>query len=292
MAQGSLSIQTTGVLSGLALVNAINDALDNLTSNASGSTDPSTLSGGVKAYSFWLDSSVSPNILRMRNSANTAWAALGTITGTNFVPNLENADISTALGYTPANLAGDVFTGNVSSTTKFIAPILEATTKYVFPDGSEQTTAAVTAAAAFPSGTIMLFAQTSAPTGWTKSTAHNNKSLRVVSGTAGSGGSIDFTTAFANRTVTISGSIANHTLTLDQIPTHAHGLKFLGSQGGVFAGVFNEKIWNYAGNAQTDSASSPIANSGGGQAHTHGWSGNSALNMAVQYVDIILAIKN
>ena len=47
MAQGALTIQTTGVLSGLALVNAINDALDNLASNASGSTDPSGLTGGV-----------------------------------------------------------------------------------------------------------------------------------------------------------------------------------------------------------------------------------------------------
>ena len=51
----------------------------------------------------------------------------------------------------------------------------------------------------FPSGTAMLFAQSSAPTGWTKSTTHNNKALRVVSGTAGSGGSNAFSNTFASK---------------------------------------------------------------------------------------------
>ena len=47
--------------------------------------------------------------------------------------------------------------------------------------------------AAFPSGTKMLFQQTSAPTGWTKVTSGvDNKALRVVSGTVGSGGSNAF----------------------------------------------------------------------------------------------------
>ena len=53
----------------------------------------------------------------------------------------------------------------------------------------------------------MLFYQSSAPTGWTKSTSHNNKALRVVSGSGGgSGGSQSFTSAFQNHTVSISGS--------------------------------------------------------------------------------------
>ena len=57
---------------------------------------------------------------------------------------------------------------------------------------------AISEAQAFPTGTAMLFAQTSAPTGWTKSTTHNNKALRVVSGSASSGGSNSFTTAFGS----------------------------------------------------------------------------------------------
>ena len=53
---------------------------------------------------------------------------------------------------------------------------------------------------AFPSGTKMLFQQTSAPTGWTKITSGvDNKALRVVSGTAGSGGTNAFTNTLASR---------------------------------------------------------------------------------------------
>ena len=55
--------------------------------------------------------------------------------------------------------------------------------------------ATVTIPTAFASGTAMLFQQTSAPTGWTKSTTHNDKALRVVSGTASSGGTSAFSTA-------------------------------------------------------------------------------------------------
>ena len=51
------------------------------------------------------------------------------------------------------------------------------------------------------SGTKMLFQQSTAPTGWTKDTTHNDKALRVVSGTASIGGSVAFTTAFASQTL-------------------------------------------------------------------------------------------
>lgn len=63
---------------------------------------------------------------------------------------------------------------------------------------------------AIPSGTTMLFYQAAAPTGWTKVTTHNDKSLRVVSGTGGgSGGSTAFTSVFTSRTP--SGSISGST---------------------------------------------------------------------------------
>ena len=60
----------------------------------------------------------------------------------------------------------------------------------------------------FPSGTVMFFGQTTAPTGWTKDTTNfDNSALRVVTGTASSGGTVDFTTAFASRTP--SGSVSS-----------------------------------------------------------------------------------
>ena len=58
-----------------------------------------------------------------------------------------------------------------------------------------------------PSGTSMLFAQSAAPTGWTKQTTHNDKTLRVVSGTASPGGSAASTTACASQTP--AGSISS-----------------------------------------------------------------------------------
>ena len=65
-----------------------------------------------------------------------------------------------------------------------------------------------TAAGGFPAGTRMMFAQTAAPTGWTKDTVnYNNHALRVVTGTAGTGGTVDFTTAFASQTP--SGSVSS-----------------------------------------------------------------------------------
>ena len=75
----------------------------------------------------------------------------------------------------------------------------------------------------FASGTRMIFQQTSAPTGWTKDTSSvNERALRVVSGTAGSGGSVDFTTAFTSSRATSGASVSSHTLTTSQIPSHTH----------------------------------------------------------------------
>jgi len=292
MSQGSLVIPTTGTLSGLQLVNAINDAVDNLVTNAGGTTDPSTLSGGVKPYSFWLDTSVSPNALRMRNAANTGWAAMGTISANNFVPNLENADIATALGYTPVNKAGDTMTGNLTApnvfgSTKVQAPEIKATTKIVFPDNSEQITAATTA---FPSGTVMLFVQSAAPTGWTKSTAHNDKALRVVSGSVSSGGSVAFSTAFASRSLSIDGT----TLSISQMPSHDHPFVRLFGTGSAHGVWSTNSGYNYgfyssiAFDQNQGYADAAAAAQGGGQSHAH----SGSLNMAVQYVDVIICTKN
>ena len=67
----------------------------------------------------------------------------------------------------------------------------------------------ITAAAVFPSGTKMLFQQTSAPTGWTKVTSNvDNKALRVVSGTAGSGGSNAFSNTLGSRALTANAGNA------------------------------------------------------------------------------------
>jgi len=147
---------------------------------------------------------------------------------------------------------------------------------------------------AFTSGTVMLFVQTSAPTGWVKSTAHNNKSLRVVSGTAGSGGSVAFTTAFGtpsvSGSVSLSGSVGATTLTIAQIPSHAHNIQDTEDESSGRDGVFctgGNNIYR-SGIAQA---------TGGGGSHTHGFSGSGTLSGAstainVQYVDVIICTKS
>jgi hypothetical protein len=133
-----------------------------------------------------------------------------------------------------------------------------------------------------PTGTAMMFVQTSAPTGWTKSTTHDNKALRVVSGAASSGGSVAFTTAFASQTTTIG----NTTLTASQIPSHTHSFATQTGTAGTGSGYV------------TGTAASPIVSTGtfttdggtgGGTAHTHT---STAINLAVSYVDVIIATKD
>ena len=177
-------------------------------------------------------------------------------------------------------------------------------------------------AGGFPSGTKMLFQQTAAPTGWTKETTHNNKALRVVSGTASSGGSVDFETAFsASRTV--SGSVADHTLILSEIPIHNHGAgtleadshshsisggsynvsRFDGDFGGDRSNnvdreapiesdftQFTITVPNSTGDSGALGVSGSTADAGGGGSHNHGWSGS--VNLDVQYVDLIIATKD
>lgn len=149
---------------------------------------------------------------------------------------------------------------------------------------------ALSNAAAFPAGTAMMFVQTAAPTGWTKSTTHNDKALRVVSGTASSGGSAAFTTAFGtpsvSGSVSLSGTVGSTTLTTAQIPSHSHSFRFGGpySYGGSVGRGDNQTSFN------TDAA-------GGGGSHNHSFSGSGSLSSAtatinVQYVDVIIATKD
>jgi hypothetical protein len=129
-----------------------------------------------------------------------------------------------------------------------------------------------------PTGTVMMFVQTSAPTGWTKSTTHDNKALRVVSGTASSGGTTAFTSVFAARTITVA-NMPSHTHTLTD-PGHVHGITINNNAGGgaIYSG-------NTAGGTTSSNSATTgitIANAGSG----------TAMDFAVQYVDVIIATKD
>jgi len=126
----------------------------------------------------------------------------------------------------------------------------------------------------FDSGTNMLFQQTAAPVGWTKITAHNDKALRIVSGTVGSGGASAFTTTFGTSKVTDS-----HNLSVAEMPVHGHTIGDADSSGTNNA--FN------TGRGGTIVANIPTSNTGGGGGHTHPLS-----NFDLQYVDFIIASKD
>lgn len=147
----------------------------------------------------------------------------------------------------------------------------------------------------FPAGTLMLFQQTAAPTGWTKQTTHNDKALRVVSGTAGSGGSSAFSAAFQNQTpsITLSGfTVGSTTLTTAQMPSHTHGYTAPNNNNNS-ASTFSLQYGSTSMNSGTFGANTGGA--GSSNSHNHSITGSassSAITLAVQYVDLIIASKS
>ena len=148
-----------------------------------------------------------------------------------------------------------------------------------------------------PDGTAMFFYQSSAPTHWVKSTSHNDKMLRVVTGNGGgSGGSISFTT-FSGQTYSSpwssSSPTGNHTLSSNRIPSHTHSN--MGTELSPFPqnpdGSYNGGDVNKgSGWSRSDDATGGIS---GPSQHSHPFSAsgttpNLSMNINVQYVDIIL----
>lgn len=178
--------------------------------------------------------------------------------------------------------ANNVLLGNGTSAVQVVAP---GTSGNVLT--SNGTTWTSGSAPGFPAGTLMLFQQTAAPTGWTKQTTHDNKALRVVSGAAGSGGSVAFTTAFASQSV--AGTVGGTTLTTTQMPSHAHQVVSGRQSVGFFntfttSGAYLSDVGSATGNAGS-------ATAGSSGSHDHTFTG-TAINLAVSYVDLIIASKN
>lgn len=135
--------------------------------------------------------------------------------------------------------------------------------------------------ASFEPGTLMLFQQTSAPVGWTKQTTHNDKALRVVSGTASSGGTNAFSTVMAQTTV------GSTTLSTSQIPAHSHAITLLNAGGALLyiGGGSSTYTGGGYGLTSVDNLFS-INNTGGGGSHDH------TITLGIQYVDLIIAMKD
>lgn len=134
----------------------------------------------------------------------------------------------------------------------------------------------VAAADPIPVGTVMLFYQNAAPTGWTISSALNNYGIKIVSSAGGvTSGSVSYATLFG-RTATDS-----YTLTTTDIPSHSHGVT-----GGTTAGT-GATVGGADGNIVPLAANAiVISNTGGGGGHSHN------IDMRVQTASVILASKS
>lgn len=124
------------------------------------------------------------------------------------------------------------------------------------------------AAPGFDTGTRLGFQQTTAPTGWTKDTTAglNDSIMRIVTGSASSGGSTGFSAAAIGAT----------TLSTAQIPSHTH--TYLGG------GATNSTAAGSTSNNQSVSSGNTGAQGGGGS-HDHSFP-------AIKYYDFIIASKS
>ena len=200
-------------------------------------------------------------------ASNNVTITGGSITG---ITDLTVADGGTGASSFTAN---NVLLGNGTSAFQVVAPGTSG--NVLTSNGTTWSSTAPAAAGGFDAGTRMSFQQTAAPTGWTKDTtvALNDSMMRIVTGTASSGGSTAFSTFN-------SGSATGATtLSTAQIPSHSHTyLRPTYPANGGGAQSDNNGV-NQANNAST-------GNAGSGGSHTH------SITRNVKYYDFIIASKD
>lgn len=163
----------------------------------------------------------------------------------------------------------------------------------VYTDGSTAMTAALTLSGlpvnptdaadkayvdskTIPSGTIMLFLQSAAPTGWTRVNANDDSLLRCVgSATPASGGTNGFVATFNTQTTT-----AGFTITTTYLPTLTATQVYENFASGTATGI------SPASGGSTAMLQNAPTITGSSTAHTHG------ITTAIKYVDVLQASKN
>lgn len=143
----------------------------------------------------------------------------------------------------------------------------------------------------FVTGTAMLFVQTAAPAGWTKQTTHNDKTLRLVTGAASTGGNISFSNALKSHTLTQANLPSGITLTTgvpDVVETITIG-QDINNDTGTSGGGSRVVSLLASGSGNT----SDTYNTTKVHTHTVSLGGSSdPIRLDVQYVDVIYATKD
>lgn len=160
----------------------------------------------------------------------------------------------------------------------------------------------------FPTSTAWIFYQSAAPTGWTKSTTHDDKALRVVSGSGGGFAgtnplALTMSTFQIGGPITTGNATGGTALSVPQIASHTHG------NNGNIGLAANAAVFNPDG-VQTGWAGGDVARAGGwtrtspgyanngsNDAHSHPVSGsgtvpNQPVVIKVQYIDVIICTFN
>lgn len=161
-----------------------------------------------------------------------------------------------------------------------------------------------------PDGSVMVFFQANAPTGWTKVTTQNDKTLRVVSGTGGGTGG-DWAMSAGETTSSHAGhvhagaahshnhnlSAGAHTLSVAEMPSHNHNTNFHNPA---------NNPTNPGGGSRGSSATA-TSSTGGSGSHSHSLSGSISSGgsgdtssagshthtiAAPQYIDVIICSKD
>jgi len=112
-------------------------------------------------------------------------------------------------GQIKANKNDSTSTANISLDGRYFDEFTQNGNDFTFKrnNGNNQVLTIPETQQYVPEGSKMLFAQAAAPCGWVKDTSHNNKALRVVSGSGGgSGGTQGFTNVFTSG-VSTGGSV-------------------------------------------------------------------------------------
>jgi len=159
----------------------------------------------------------------------------------------------------------------------------------------------------FPAGTKMVFYQAAPPPGWTKDTSHNDKALRVVSGSGGGSGGTHalssppaHTHDLGNHTHT-APETGSHVLTKAELPPHVHTTIAYNKASIWDTGHINGYKWHSNSDLTTTGDGSADGLAGAGHTHPSGGatstpskntSGAASATFSPQYIDVIVAIKD